>query len=126
MLAQQPCRNVNTVKPRGSACVDRKANLNRWNPTVATRSYRVPFKILRKDLLLDRSELHSATLDVKPIVQPVIHVVHYAIAMPYVDGRVSKAIEEMRPGVGQICLPCIFPVQPTSPNPGAPNYCVVQ
>lgn len=49
-------------------------------------------------------------------------VVHYTIVMPYVDGRVPNAMDEMRSGVQQLDLPCILPVQPASPNTDAPNY----
>lgn len=37
--------------------------------------------------------------------------------MPYEDGQVPSAIEEIRLGVGQsFLLPCMLPVQPTSPE----------
>lgn len=73
--------------------------------------------VLSTDVLLDRPERHSAVLQVDLCVSLlVVFVVQYTIVMPYVDGRMPSAIEEMRPGVGQIRLPCIVPVQPTSPR----------
>lgn len=75
--------------------------------------------------LLDRSEGHCAFLCQATKGSPWVSL-YNVIVMPYVDGRVPSAIEEIGLGVGQPCLDSAMhpskSINQHAPNPHAPNY----
>ena len=117
--------NVNAVKRRGLGGKDRNTKAEVMEINSGSTHVQGTVWCFVKGSRTRQSRGDSAMLHVEPaalavmvVVQDmaVMAVVQDMVVMPYVDGRVPSAIEETGPGMGQPCLPCVLPVEPTCPK----------
>jgi hypothetical protein len=116
---------VNTVQPRGSRCEDGKTNVGLTETKQRQHARaRIQLWFAQRDAYsIDQKAI--AHFFVKRPECPWVSL-YNVIVMPYVDGRVPSAIEEIGLGVGQPCLDSAMhpskSINQHAPNPHAPNY----